>query len=110
MKKSKDSFDICNKRGLTGSQGVIIPLANVQHLMLRRDVVEACKVGRFAIFPVSTINEGIALLSGYPAGERAADGRYTTGSINRHVEDRLRAFANIRRSFAGERPTSAAAS
>jgi hypothetical protein len=78
--------------------------------MLRREVVEACKAGRFAIFPVSKINEGIALLTGYPAGERAADGHYPAGSINRRVEDRLRAFANIRRSFAGERLTSAAAS
>jgi lon-related putative ATP-dependent protease len=108
--KIEGFFDICSKRGLTGSQGVIIPLANVQHLMLRREVVEACKAGRFAIFPVSKINEGIALLTGYPAGERAADGHYPAGSINRRVEDRLRAFANIRRSFAGERLASAAAS
>jgi predicted ATP-dependent protease len=108
--KIEGFFDICSKRGLTGSQGVIIPLANVQHLMLRREVVEACKAGRFAIFPVSKINEGIALLTGYPAGERAADGHYPACSINRRVEDRLRAFANIRRSFAGERLASAAAS
>jgi lon-related putative ATP-dependent protease len=108
--KIEGFFDICSKRGLTGSQGVIIPLANVQHLMLRREVVEACKAGRFAIFPVSTINEGISLLTGYAAGERAADGHYPAGSINRRVEERLRAFANIRRNFAGERLISAAAS
>lgn len=108
--KIEGFFDICNKRGLTGSQGVIIPLANVQHLMLRREVVEACKAGRFAVFPVSTINEGIASLTGCSAGECAADGRYPAGTINRRVEDRLRAFASIRRSFAGDHLTSAAAS
>ncbi|MGA8971544.1 MAG: hypothetical protein WB499_20200, partial [Pseudolabrys sp.] len=83
--------------------GVLIPQANVQHLMLRREVIDACAAGQFAIFPVSTINEGIALLTGLPAGERAADGTYPSNSINRRVEDRLRAFANIRRSFGSER-------
>jgi lon-related putative ATP-dependent protease len=97
--KIEGFFDICDKRRLTGSQGVLIPQANVQHLMLRREVIDACTAGQFAIFLVSTINEGIALLTGLPAGERAADGTYPPNSINRRVEDRLRAFANIRRSF-----------
>ena len=105
--KIEGFFDICSKRGLTGSQGVLIPQANVQHLMLRRDVIEACTAGRFAVYPVGTIDEGIALLTGYPAGERATDGNYPVDSINRRVESRLRAFASIRRSFAGERPSSA---
>ena len=64
--KIEGFFDICAARGLTGNQGVLIPKANVQHLMLRRDVVEACKAGTFAIFAVGTIDEGIALLSGRP--------------------------------------------
>jgi lon-related putative ATP-dependent protease len=97
--KIEGFFDICNARGLTGKQGVLIPQANVQHLMLRQDVIEACKAGRFAIYPVSTIDEGIALLTGHAAGMRDADGRYPPDSINRRVEERLRAFANIRRSF-----------
>ena len=101
--KIEGFFDICDKRRLTGSQGVLIPQANVQHLMLRREVIDACTAGQFAIFPVSTINEGIALLTGLPAGERAADGTYPPNSVNRRVEDRLRAFANIRRSFGSER-------
>ncbi len=67
--------------------------------MLRRDVVDACAEGRFAIYPVSTINDGIALLTGIEAGIRGADGAYPEGSINRRIEDRLRAFANIRRNF-----------
>ena len=106
--KIEGFFDICDKRGLTGSQGVLIPQANVQHLMLRRDVIEACAAGRFAIYPVNNINEGIALLTSRPAGGRAADGRYPTDSINGLVESRLRAFANIRRSFVSERPGSTA--
>ena len=97
--KIEGFFDICKARGLTGQQGVLIPQANVQHLMLRRDVIEACAAGKFAVYPVATIDEGIALLTGLPAGERGADGTFAAGSINRRVEDRLRAFANVRRSF-----------
>jgi lon-related putative ATP-dependent protease len=97
--KIEGFFDICQVRGLTGTQGVLIPQANVQHLMLRQDVVEACSAGRFAIYPIAKIDEGIALLTGMEAGTRGADGAYVIGSINRRVEDRLRAFANIRRSY-----------
>lgn len=100
--KIEGFFDICMKRGLTGTQGVVIPQANVQHLMLRRDVIDACAAGRFAIYPISTIDQGIALLTGLAAGERAADGNYPSGSVNARVEDRLRAFANIRRNFASD--------
>jgi lon-related putative ATP-dependent protease len=97
--KIEGFFDICRSRGLTGTQGVLIPQANVQHLMLRRDVIDACAEGKFAIYPVGTIDEGVALLTGSPAGERAADGCYPGGSVNRLVEDRLRDFARIRQSF-----------
>jgi predicted ATP-dependent protease len=97
--KIEGFFDTCRAQGLTGSQGVLIPKANVQHLMLRRDVVEACAAGKFAIYPITTIDEGIALLTGLAAGERGGDGCYPAGSVNRLVEDRLRAFANIRKSF-----------
>ncbi|MCT8974822.1 Lon protease family protein [Microbaculum marinisediminis] len=97
--KIEGFFDICNARGLTGSQGVLIPEANVRHLMLRDDVVEACKAGRFAVYPIATIDQGIALLTGRPAGTRGADGRYPDGSVYRAVEDRLQRFAEIRRSF-----------
>ncbi len=103
--KIEGFFDICRLRGLTGTQGVLIPQGNVQHLMLRQDVVDACASNKFAIYPISNFEQGIALLTGLAAGERAADGRYPAGSINARVEDRLRAFANIRRSFASERST-----
>jgi predicted ATP-dependent protease len=82
---------------------VLIPQANVQHLMLRKDVIEACGAGQFAVYPVVTIDEGMALLTGLPAGERQADGTYPAGSLNRRIEDRLRSFASIIRRNLGER-------
>lgn len=69
-------FDICEARGLTGDQGVLIPEANVKHLMLRPEVVEACRAGRFHIHSVSHIDEGIELLTGREAGARGADGAF----------------------------------
>ena len=100
--KIEGFFDICQRRGLTGTQGVLIPNANVQHLMLRRDVIEACAIGKFFIYPVTTIDQGIELLIGRPAGERGSDGLYPAQSLNRAVEDRLHAFARIRQSFGRE--------
>jgi len=97
--KIEGFFDICQARGLTGAQGVLIPTSNVQHLMLRQDVIDACKAGRFAVYPIADINAGIALLTGIAAGEREPGGDYPLGSINRRVEERLRSFASIRRSF-----------
>jgi predicted ATP-dependent protease len=97
--KIEGFFDICRERGLSGSQGVIIPRTNVQHLMLRREVVDACAAGRFAIYAISTVDEGMALLTGLAAGERDSEGRYPSGSVNSLVEERLRSFADVRRRF-----------
>jgi len=102
--KIEGFFDICKERGLTGTQGVIIPVSNVQHLMLRRDVVDACAEGRFAVYAVATIDEGLSILTGIAAGERGADGRYPDDTINGLVEARLRSFADVRRRFAAETP------
>ncbi len=99
--KIEGFFDVCSARGLTGSQGVLIPQANVQHLMLRADVVEACAAGRFAIYPVQTIDQGIALLTGMPAGQRGDDGAYPAGSLNRAVEERLKQFTKARKEAGG---------
>ena len=98
--KIEGFFDICKARGLSGTEGVLIPASNVQHLMLREDVVAAAAAGRFAIYPISTIDEGIALLTGRDAGERGADGAWPEGSVNRLVEDRLGEFARVRREAA----------
>jgi predicted ATP-dependent protease len=97
--KIEGFFDVCDKRGLTGTQGVLIPKANVDHLVLREDVVEAAAARRFFIYPVETIDEGIALLTDREAGERDAEGRYPEGSINGLVEARLVAFATARQAF-----------
>jgi predicted ATP-dependent protease len=91
--KIEGFFDICRARGLTDDQGVLIPLANVKHLMLRHDVVEAIAAGQFAIYPVETIDQGIEILTGLPAGERDETGKYPEGSINARVEARLIAMA-----------------
>ena len=85
--KIEGYFEICRARGLTGTQGVMIPVSNVQHLMLRAEVVAACAAGQFAIYPIETIDQGIELLTGLPAAE-----------INQKVENRLRIFAIARRS------------
>jgi lon-related putative ATP-dependent protease len=96
--KIEGFYDICRARRLDGRQGVLIPKSNVQHLMLREDVVEAVKSGQFSIYPVSTIDEGIEILTGVKAGERGADGRFPAGTVNRLVEDKLKAFAERSRS------------
>jgi len=98
--KIEGFYDICRARGLNEEQGVLIPKSNVQHLMLREDVVEAVKNGQFAIYAVSTIDEGIEILTGVKAGERGADGRFPAGTINRLVEDKLKSFAERGRNFA----------
>ncbi len=98
--KIEGFFDVCRSRGLTGKQGVLIPKANVQHLMLREDVVAAAKAGTFAIYAVEHINDGIEILTGVKAGQRGSDGRFPAGTINRLVEDKLRSYAERGRAFA----------
>jgi predicted ATP-dependent protease len=98
--KIEGFFDICAARGLTGEQGVLIPATNVEHLMLRRDVREAVREGQFHIYPVTTIDEGIELLTGVPAGERDASGVFPEESGNGRVEKRLADSARLAREFA----------
>jgi len=100
--KIEGFFDLCRQRGLSGSQGVLIPQANVQHLMLRSDVIEACGAGRFAVYAIGDIDQGIELLTGVAAGERGPDGAFGAGSVNARVEQRLREFAQARRKLASE--------
>jgi predicted ATP-dependent protease len=99
--KIEGFFDLCSARGLTGDQGVLVPSSNVQHLMLRGDVVEAVAAGRFHIYAVETIDQGIELLTGLDAGERDENGEYPAGSVNRLVEDRLSRLARTSQRFSG---------
>ena len=79
---------------------MLIPAANVKHLMLRRDVVDAVADKRFAVYPVEHVDQALERLTGLPAGERGADGQFPDGTISRRVCDRLLQFADWRRSFA----------
>ncbi|HEX5420030.1 MAG TPA: AAA family ATPase, partial [Gammaproteobacteria bacterium] len=94
--KIEGFFDVCSKRGLTGEQGVLIPNDNVKHLMLRRDVIEAVRQGRFRVYAIATIDEAVTLLTGVLAGERNGRGRFPKGTVNQRVEDRLVELAHKR--------------
>ncbi|MEM6497584.1 MAG: Lon-insertion domain-containing protein, partial [Pseudomonadota bacterium] len=91
--KIEGFFDVCKERGLTGQQGVLIPEANVQHLMLRPDVVEAVEQGQFRVHSVEHIDQGIEILTGVKAGEPDDDGNWPPGTIYGMVEDKLSDFA-----------------
>ncbi len=97
--KIEGFFDVCAARGLTGEQGVLIPAANVENLMLRRDVVVAAEAGQFHIYPVATIDEGVELLTGVLAGELDETGEYPTESINGRIVARLTSLAEKAREY-----------
>ncbi len=90
--KIEGFFEVCKAIGLTGDQGVIIPVQNVKNLMLRYPVLDAVREGRFHIYAVSSVDEGIELLTGVPAGTRV-NGSYPEGTIHHLVEKRLKEFA-----------------
>jgi len=92
-RKIEGFFDVCKSKGLTGDQGVIIPAANLKNLMLGHEVVDAVKEGRFHIYPVRTVDEGIAILTGREAGKLQEDGTYPEGSINDLVIRKLQTVA-----------------
>jgi len=100
--KVEGFFDVCRVKGLTGDQGVIIPEANVQHLVLRDDVVEAVRQGKFHIWAIRTVDEGIEILTGLPAGERGPDGKYPEGTLNYLVDKRLAEMARALQTFGRE--------
>jgi ATP-dependent Lon protease len=100
--KIEGFFRVCSRRGLTGSQGVLIPASNIEHLQLESDVIDAVSAGKFAIYPVRTIDEGIELLTGVEAGDAAADGSFPGGSVNGLAEARLREMAMILKNFCRE--------
>jgi ATP-dependent Lon protease len=99
--KIEGFFDVCRSRGLTGKQGVIIPHQNVGDLMLRKDVVAAVQEGKFHIYPVQTIDQGIEILTGMPAGEKNPDGTYPPATVNGLVDQKLRDLAKKMKEFEG---------
>lgn len=98
--KVEGFFDICAARGLTGQQGVLIPASNVSHLMLRQDVVEAARQGRFHLWAVHSVDEAMELLTGLPGGNTDAQGQWTAGSVNARIAEGLRQLARARQAFA----------
>ncbi len=103
--KIEGFYEVCNSRGLDGTQGVMIPAVNVPNVVLKPEVATAIREGRFHIWSAATIEQGIELLTGVPAGERGADGLYPEGTVFRRVEDRLDAYAaSMREHSAGGTP------
>lgn len=98
--KIEGFFDLCKARGQFNGQGVIVPASNVRHLMLRHDVVEAVTAGKFQIYAVETVDQGMQLLTGVQAGERDAAGKFPDGSVNQRVEARLIELADKRSALA----------
>jgi lon-related putative ATP-dependent protease len=98
--KIEGFYDVCLGQGLTGTQGVIIPAANVRHLMLREDVVAAAVQGRFHVYPVGHIDEVLTLLTGVQAGRRDEQGGYPEGCVNAQVAARLNEMSAARKAFA----------
>jgi ATP-dependent Lon protease len=91
--KIEGYYDVCRVKGFTGTQGVLIPVENVDDLMLRNDVIEAVAKGKFHIFPVTTVEEGIEILTGVKAGKRNAQGKFEQGSVFARADERLREMA-----------------
>jgi predicted ATP-dependent protease len=97
--KVEGFYHVCARRGLTGEQGVIIPRANMRNLMLREEVVEAIRAGRFHIYAVETADQGMELLTGKPAGHEDAQGAFAEGTVNELVGRTLRRYAELMRGF-----------
>jgi len=90
--KTEAFFDICNRRGLTGKQGVMIPESNRKDLMLKEEIAEAVKEGKFHIYTVTNIDDGIEIMLSAPAGKIESDGQYTEGSVHRKVYEKLKYY------------------
>ncbi len=98
-RKVEAFFEICKHKGLTGRQGVIIPAKNVRNLMLKQEVVDCVQEGRFHVWPISTVEEGIEILAGMEAGALKPDGSYSEGTLFAKVDERLMELAEIVRRF-----------
>jgi lon-related putative ATP-dependent protease len=98
--KIEGFFEVCKLKGLKGDESVMIPKSNVQDLMLKEEVVKAVKDGKFHIYPVNTIDEGIEILTGVKAGERRKDGAFEPNTLNERVDRRLKEMAETLTRFA----------
>jgi ATP-dependent Lon protease len=99
--KIEGFFDVCKAKGLTGKQGVMIPQLNTDDLMLRKDVVKAVEEGKFHIYSIRTIDQGIEVLTGVEAGERLDNGKFKEGSVNDLVDKKLQELGTKIKEFEG---------
>ena len=97
--KIEGFFDVCRIKGFTGTQGVMIPQSNVEDLMLRDDILETVSAGKFHIWPVTTIEQGIEILTGAAAGKRNGDGTFEAETVYAIVDERLRKMAEMMKGF-----------
>ncbi|HEY8491581.1 MAG TPA: ATP-binding protein [Dehalococcoidia bacterium] len=97
--KVEGFYRVCKVKGLTGGQGVVIPQANAKNLMLDEEVVQAVRDGRFHVWAVRTVDEGLEVLTGVPAGSRGPDGTYPEGTLHRRIEERLGRLAEAARRY-----------
>ena len=93
--KIEGFFQICEMRGLNGEHGVIIPVQNVRNLHLSDKIIEAVKKGKFHIYAISTIDEGIEILTGVPAGKKDKSGNFPAGTVNHLVYEKLKHYAKV---------------
>ncbi|MEO0102266.1 MAG: ATP-binding protein, partial [candidate division WOR-3 bacterium] len=100
--KIEGFFEVCKKRGLKGTEGVIIPERNLEDLMLKEEVISACREGKFHIYAVKMIDEAIEILTGVPVGERDEKGNYPEGTVNYLVAKKLKEYALKYKEFIGE--------
>jgi len=98
--KIEGFFEVCKAKGLTGRQGVVIPRRNVKNLMLKQEVVDAVSAGKFAVYPIDMVDEGLEVLTGLAAGERGPDGEFPEGSVNSLAEKRLLMLSKTFKEFA----------
>ena len=97
--KIEGFFDVCRAKGLSGEQGVMLPIENVADLMLRPDVAEAIQGGQFHLYPIATVDEGIEILTGVKAGERQPGGTFEKATVNSLVDKRLQELAEGMKKF-----------
>ena len=92
-------FDLCSAKGLTGTQGALIPKTNRDAVMLRQDVVAAIEAGKFHLYEVATVEDGVALITGTPAGDHGSEGAYAEGTVFHAIDRRLDQFHQAMRAF-----------
>ena len=101
--KIEGFYHVCKAQGLTGKQGVIIPHQNVRNLMLKKEIVEALRGGKFHIYPSETVDQAIEILTGMEAGERDSNGKFKEGTVNYLVDKRLKELVEDFTKLAKER-------